>query len=645
MPNPIDSWTLRRACSKKWRIDPPRNRPTFAVAQGTKEVSNEVEATTGSGLGETAPTEGVMSTAEKQAAGPEKAGILLVDDQDANLRVLEGLLGDLGQDLVCASSGVQALSFLLERDFAVILLDVRMPIMDGFETAELIRKRRRSRHIPIIFVTAVDDDLEHMVKGYSLGAVDYIMKPFNPDILRSKVKVFVELYFQGLELAKKTSELTEKNAALKREISKRERVEQILAKSRDFYLALFDEFPTLIWRSDEDGKVTYFNQSWLNFVGRTLTQEVVAGWDQGIHPEDRKKCLSLYNAAFQARKPFEMEYRHRRRDGEYRWMLNHGRPYRNLEGSFAGFIGTCYDITRRRVSEEETRAANSELEAFSYTVSHDLRAPLRSMSGFCQILMEDYAGKNKVDQSWREYVERISAAALQMDNLIHDLLAFSRLGREQVQLGPVALGPLMTEILREMRLEGNPVVVEDLLGSVIGNRVLLGQVFSNLLSNALKFVVSGVKPAVRVWAEEESNGWIRTWVEDNGIGIAPQYHEKIFQVFERLNEASAYPGTGIGLAIVRRAMNRMGGNVGVLSSEGKGSRFWISLPKVGGTKPPPAGTGGSQHSQPSLYSGCSQKGSDASDDQMLAADGSYDSGAVESLRSSEEKRSEQDQTP
>jgi PAS domain S-box-containing protein len=536
-----------------------------------------------------------MSNLEQEPSVSEKTGILIVDDQEGNLQVLGGLLEDLGIDIVSARSGEEALSSLLDREFAVILLDVRMPVMDGFETAAMIRKRRRSRHIPIIFVTAVDDDVEHIVKGYSVGAVDYIMKPLNGDILRSKVKVFVELYEKGRELSRKSEELTEKNLALEKEIRKRERVERILAKSRDFYLALFDEFPTLVWRSDEDGRVTYFNRSWLDFVGRTLDQEKQDGWDRGIHPEDRAFCVSKFRAAFLAREPFELEYRMQRKDGEYRWVLNHGRPYRNLDGNFAGFIGSCYDITLRKRSEEETRAANAELEAFSYTVSHDLRAPLRSMSGFCQILVEDFGSKSR-DRNWREYVERISVAAKQMDALIRDLLAFSRLARDRVELSPIDLGPLLAEVIADMRLEGSPAQVTGPSAVVLGNRVLLSQVFSNLISNGLKFVVSGAEPRVRVWAQEGPDGWVRTWVEDNGIGIAPEYHEKIFQVFERLNDASAYPGTGIGLAIVRRAVGRMGGKVGVESSEGKGSRFWVDLPKASGPVQPltPEGKGGAE---------------------------------------------------
>jgi PAS domain S-box-containing protein len=545
----------------------------------------------GSGKGslgdESSPAEGSAARAPRSPAS-DKAGILIVDDQQGNLRVLEGLLEDLGQDLVVATSGQQALSCLLDREFAVILLDVRMPGMDGFETAELIRKRRRSRHIPIIFVTAIDDDVEHIAKGYAVGAVDYIMKPLNGDILRSKVKVFVELYQKTQELANRTAELTEKNTALEKEIRKRERVERILAKSRDFYLALFDEFPTMVWRSDEDGRITYFNRSWLQFVGRTLDQEKNDGWEASIHEEDRERCAARYASAFQLREPFEMEYRQRRKDGEYRWVLNHGRPYRNLDGSFAGFIGTSADITPRRRSEEETRAANAELEAFSYTVSHDLRAPLRSMAGFCQILLEDYQDGKSVDSNWKEYVQRIAQASRQMDALIRDLLAFSRLARDKVDLSPIDLSPLLKDVIAEMRLEGSPVTVAAAPGVVVGNRVLLSQIFTNLISNGLKFVASGVTPQIRVSGEVSPDGLIRTWIEDNGIGIAPEYHEKIFQVFERLNDAASYPGTGIGLAIVRRAVGRMGGRVGVESEEGQGSRFWVELPKAAAVVP--AGT-------------------------------------------------------
>jgi two-component system sensor histidine kinase/response regulator len=368
---------------------------------------------------------------------PERARVLIVDDQVENLVALETILEDLGVDTVRGHSGEEALRLMLSDDFAVVLLDVRMPGMDGFETAGFIRARPRSRHVPIIFVTAFDDPLERVTKGYTIGAVDYILKPINPDILRSKVKVFVELFL--------------KTKSLEREIAERRRV------------------------------------------------------------------------------------------------------------------------------EEELRASNKELEAFTYSVSHDLRGPLRAITGFSDVLLKDYIDLIK-DEEGRDFLRRIAAGARQMDSLIQDLLAFSRLGREKIAIGPVDLSKTIDEALAQVDAGNAQIEKQDGLPLSVGNRTLLAQVFSNLVSNAVKFVAPEVKPRVKIRADLNGER-VRVWVEDNGIGIAPEYHERIFRVFERLNPGNGYPGTGIGLAIVRRAMERMGGRCGVESSPGKGSRFWIELPK------------------------------------------------------------------
>jgi PAS domain S-box-containing protein len=522
-------------------------------------------------------------------ASTDKASLLIVDDRESNLLALETVLINLGQKIVRASSGRQALSEILEQDFAVILMDVRMPGMDGFETAELIRRRKRSSHIPIIFVTAADDAITHQLKAYSLGAVDYILKPIDPDVLRSKVRVFIELHQKSKaledrtqELAQRNAELAEKNQELRVEVRCRRRAEESLKESRDFYLGLFNEFPALIWKSNAEGKFDYFNRSWLSFVGRSLDEQIGEGWTRNVHAEDLESCLRSYRDAFDAREPFSAEFRLRRADGEYRWVASYGRPHFNLDSRFAGYIGSCYDLTERRRGEEKTREANRELEAFSYTVSHDLRSPLRSIAGLCQILIEDFAGK-VLDEGGLKYARSAIKCAELGDELIRDLLSFSRLAREQVELGPVDLDVLVGEVAQDLCREPNPVTLNGTLGKVTGNRVFLAQVFSNLFSNAVKFVVPGRAPEVRVRRESRPEGPVRIWVEDNGIGIAPEYHERIFRVFERLEDARAYPGTGIGLAIVRRAMDRLGGNAGVESEPGKGARFWIELgePRVG----------------------------------------------------------------
>jgi PAS domain S-box-containing protein len=521
-----------------------------------------------------------FETSQEVTPPGRRASILLVDDQEGNLRALEAILRDLDQELVLARSGQEALFHLIRQEFAVVLLDVRMPDIDGFETAELIRRRQKSRHTPIIFVTAVEDTMGQMSRGYAAGCVDYITKPINADILKSKVRVFVDLHL-------KTKELIEKNATLEREILLRERVERELARARDSYLALFDDFPALIWRANPSGSVDYVNRSWLLFSGRPIEEELGQGWIRGIHPQDVSRAVATLEQALRAREPFETEFRFRSHTGEYRWLINHGRPYQSLEGNYAGFIGSCTDISRRRASEEATRAANEELEAFSYTVSHDLRAPLRAIAGFCQILIEDY--RPCLDETGKDYLERIDQSARQMDDLIRDLLTFSRLGRTQIEMGPVDLEPLLSDVASIHREGGADIDCQGSFGWVAGNAVLLRQVFSNLVSNGIKFVPENTRPRVRITPENTAPDRLRVWVEDNGIGIDPDHHERIFQVFERLNSTLAYPGTGIGLAIVRKAIACMKGRVGVESAVGKGSRFWVELSRSAplATLPPP----------------------------------------------------------
>jgi signal transduction histidine kinase len=235
---------------------------------------------------------------------------------------------------------------------------------------------------------------------------------------------------------------------------------------------------------------------------------------------------------------------------------------------------------------------NDELKSFTFSVSHDLRAPLRAVQGFAEALLQDYA--DKLDAEGQDYAQRILAAAQRMDHLIQDLLTYSRLSRADFRLQPVDLNVVMADILAQLEItlhqQKAQITVEEPLPQVTGDYSTLVQVMGNLLSNAIKFVSPGARPQIRVWAEffssssapsgGDGKGWVRLWVEDNGIGIAPEYHDRIFQIFERLHGIEAYSGTGVGLAIVRKGVLRLGGQAGVESSLGQGSKFWIELPKV-----------------------------------------------------------------
>jgi signal transduction histidine kinase len=221
---------------------------------------------------------------------------------------------------------------------------------------------------------------------------------------------------------------------------------------------------------------------------------------------------------------------------------------------------------------------NQELDAFAYTISHDLRAPLRAMHGYADALMEDYG--QLLPEEGHRFADRIISAARRMEDLIKDILSYSRLAREEVSVRPVALESIIDRVIADaeplIRDTRATVAVERPLPDVMAHPPTLTQAATNLLSNAIKFVPTGLAPRVNIRAEER-DGRVRLWVEDNGIGIDPAHQERVFQPFQRLHGVETYPGTGIGLAIVRRSVERMGGHSGVISGPEEGSRFWIEL--------------------------------------------------------------------
>jgi len=237
----------------------------------------------------------------------------------------------------------------------------------------------------------------------------------------------------------------------------------------------------------------------------------------------------------------------------------------------------------RKVSERTSKleGAKGELEAFTYSVAHDLRAPLRAMNGFGETLLDEYLEK-PLDEVGRNYVERILAASRRMDTLIMDLLTFSRLSREEIRLEPVELGStvklVLDDLAGELQARKADLSVSPALPRVLAHPGTLMQVLTNLITNALKFVAKGTAPRILI-RSDTFDQTVRLWVEDNGVGVAEHHQERIFRVFERLNKAEEYPGTGIGLAIVKKSMERMNGQVGVESQIGRGSKFWIELLK------------------------------------------------------------------
>src|SRR6266511_514272 len=271
------------------------------------------------------------------------ANILLVDDRPENLLALEGILEPLHQNLLYAYSGVDALRQLLQHDVAVILLDVQMPELDGFETASLIKQRERTKHIPIIFVTAISKDEEQVFRGYSAGAVDYVFKPFSPEVLRSKVSVFIELH--------------EKNAQLRRqaELLKEQELAELRRESEERYRFLAEAQPDQIWTALPSGELDYVNQRALDYFAGPFSELVETGWTQVVHPEDLPRMLERWQQALDTGKPYENELRLRRADSSYRWHLTRAVPMTNRRREVVKWFGSNTDIDDQKRAEEAQR--------------------------------------------------------------------------------------------------------------------------------------------------------------------------------------------------------------------------------------------------------------------------------------------------
>ncbi|RMF43979.1 MAG: PAS domain-containing sensor histidine kinase [Planctomycetota bacterium] len=358
--------------------------------------------------------------------------------------------------------------------------------------------------------------------------------------------------------------------------------------------------------ADDQGRIIDVNPSYCELVGYTrdeLLRMTILDLEAALDPEAVAARIEQIMRNRRAR--FETRHRHKSgREIELEVSITVVEPTPESPPLVAAFVR---DITERRKAhtalqrseqrlrelnerlEERVRertaeleARNAELDAFAHTVSHDLRAPLRAIEGFSQALLEDYL--RQLDQQGREYLEYIKVAARRMDTLVRDLLEYSRLGREELPLAPVAVDAIIDEVLEQSRepieASGAEFDIRRPLPLVWAHPTTLRQVILNLVDNAMKFVPPETKPRIVIEAHDVAPQRVRILVCDNGIGIPPEYHHKVFEVFERLHSVDQYKGTGVGLAIVARACQRMRGRCGVESNRDQGSRFWIELDRA-----------------------------------------------------------------
>jgi PAS domain S-box-containing protein len=542
----------------------------------------------------------------------EPVDILIVDDRPENLLALEAILEPLGQHLVRASSGEDALRCLLERDFAVILLDVQMPNMNGFETARVIKSRERTRHIPIIFLTAINKEAEYVFRGYSVGAVDYMFKPFQPEILQSKVQVFVELHLQQRRLADQEQRLRE----IERQDLELRHMRELFQSEARFSEIVRSAMDAIVL-FDAEGKISLINAAAEEMFGLT-TADALGASIMTFFPEATAASLMTTMCS-------EAE---RGREGRTQGgvVAPHAFVARRanaqtfpIEASVScldSSAGRTYTLIARDISERvgqeealreqatsladsarELQELNDELNRrqleleramtarsrFYASMSHELRTPINAVLGYSTLLLERIYGP--LNEKQAEGIERTQKAARHLLELVNDVLDLSKIeaGKIELRLQPVEFPSLIDDLfvtVRPLADEHGSALTLDHRGEepvrVISDPRRLRQILLNLLSNAIKF---GRAKPIQVITEPAPDGGVTIHVIDQGEGISEADQERIFQEFVQLGKTQLQDGTGLGLPISRRLAELLNGSLTVESTIGKGSTFRLQLPQ------------------------------------------------------------------
>lgn len=517
--------------------------------------------------------------------------ILIVDDRPENIFSLQKLLELNHFNIDTASSGEEALRKVLKNTYFLIILDVQMPGMDGFEVAEALTGYSKSKDIPIIFLSAVNTEKKFIARGYSSGAIDYITKPFDPDILLLKVKTFYRLHMQ-------TRELNEIQKTLREEIEVRKQAQAGLHQSVEELRTILESIPQVAFTSDASGVIEFVNRYWYQYsFGKDMLPQT---------PSHSTTITELIRQAVSSGSQTVSEVPIRPlKSEEFRVHLFTMTPVRKTDNiiKWVGIFSDIHEqrmvnqVLEQRVSERtqellqanhELEITNHELQQFAYVASHDLKEPLRKIQVFSHLVKDKFLSGNPEAIS---FMDRLIHSSERMNNLISDVLNYSKLSISG-EFEKTDINDIIREILVDIELlvqEKQALILTDEIPDLEVIPAQIRQVFQNIISNALKFSSRQQQPVIHIRSERIADNEIdseaalegpycRITVTDNGIGFNEIYLDKIFSIFQRLHSREEYEGTGIGLAIVKKIMDTHHGLITATSKEGKGSTFIMVLP-------------------------------------------------------------------
>lgn len=517
--------------------------------------------------------------------------ILIVDDIDANLIALKKTLEVHGLNVEVANSGEEALKKILKTDYSLIILDVQMPGMDGFEVAEILAQSNRTKDIPVLFLSAISKEKKYISRGYASGAVDYITKPVDPDLLILKVKSFLKISEQQRDL-KRIQEM------LSTEIEIRKAAQDKLSSEMQQLQFVLESLPQMAFVLCNEGTIEYVNQQWFDYSNDKMTFPK-------RHPDD-EKIWDKWKASLKKGKQFTSEIRLQElKSSNFCYFMMKVAPIQSA-GIITKWVGTFTDIHQQKTANEQLESlvqertkelilknedlefSNTELQQFAWVVSHDLKEPIRKIEMIVKMVKDRFIEK---DSPAVDYIDRAENSARRMRLLIDDLLVYSRLSAA-VSLEETDLNMVMKEVLDDLDSEVHPkqpTITISKLPIIPGIPSQLRQVFQNLIGNALKFTKPGIPPIISVtWTqiadksidspEDQKGKFCKIIVKDNGIGFDESLLHKIFIIFQSLNNRKLYEGTGIGLAIAKKIIEKHNGIITAKSKVDEGASFIVILP-------------------------------------------------------------------